>query len=55
MDQLLHVDRIDWIDAVSAQSMFFEKFGERLPEPIREEHDALARRVSTALQQFFYK
>jgi len=55
MDQLLHVDRIDWIDAVSAQSMFFERFGERLPEPIREEHDALARRVSTALQQFFYK
>ena len=55
MDQLLHVDRIDWIDAVSAQSLFFEKFGERLPDPIQEEHDSLARRVSTALQQFFYK
>src|SRR5215831_16956260 len=55
MDQLLHVDRIDWLDAVSAQALFFEKFGDRLPEPIQEEHEALARRVSTALQQFFYK
>jgi len=52
MDQLLHVDRIDWVDALYGQSLFFEKFGDRLPDSIREQHESLARRVSGALQQF---
>jgi phosphoenolpyruvate carboxykinase (GTP) len=52
MDQLLHVDRIDWLDAVDSEAMFFEKFRDRLPGGIREEHTALAQRVSDALQKF---
>src|SRR5262249_46420305 len=53
--QLLQVDRSGWVDAVRAQAVFCEKSGDRLPERIQEEHVALAHRVSTALQQFFYK
>jgi phosphoenolpyruvate carboxykinase (GTP) len=52
MDQLLHVDRIDWLDAVDGESFFFEKFGNRLPQGIRDEHQALAQRVSESLQRF---
>jgi len=52
MDQLLHVDRIDWLDAVDSQQLFFEKFGAHLPGAIFEEHEALSRRVSEALQSF---
>jgi len=52
MDQLLHVDRIDWLDAVESQQLFFEKFGAHVPGAIMEEHEALARRVAEALQNF---
>jgi phosphoenolpyruvate carboxykinase (GTP) len=52
MDQLLHVDRIDWVDALYGQTLFFEKFGDQLPDEIQQEHDELERRVSGALQQF---
>jgi phosphoenolpyruvate carboxykinase (GTP) len=52
MDQLLHVDRIDWLDAVDSEALFFEKFGTALPEGVKEEHMALAQRVSDALQKF---
>ncbi|MCK6554233.1 phosphoenolpyruvate carboxykinase (GTP) [Candidatus Binatia bacterium] len=49
MDQLLHVDRVDWLDAIESQQLFFEKFGAHLPGAIVEEHQALAHRVSEAL------
>jgi phosphoenolpyruvate carboxykinase (GTP) len=48
MRELLRVDRGDWIEAVHGQREYFEKFGDHLPPPIREEHDALARRVTAA-------
>jgi phosphoenolpyruvate carboxykinase (GTP) len=48
MRELLRVDRSDWIEAVHGQREYFEKFGDHLPPPIREEHDALARRVTAA-------
>ncbi len=46
MRVLLHVDRSEWAEAVRGQSEFFEKFGARVPGGIREEHEALARRVT---------
>jgi phosphoenolpyruvate carboxykinase (GTP) len=48
MRELLRVDRGDWIEAVHGQREYFEKFGDHLPRAIREEHDALARRVTAA-------
>jgi len=48
MRELLRVDRGDWIEAVHGQREYFEKFGDHLPRGIREEHDALARRVTAA-------
>ncbi len=45
MQELLRVDVADWIEAVHGQEEYFAKFGERLPAGIREEHEALARRV----------
>ena len=46
MRELLRVDRDDWIEAVHGQREYFEKFGDHLPRAIREEHEALARRVT---------
>lgn len=45
MRQLLHVDREGWRTALRGQAEFFEKFGDRLPTGIREEHEGLARRL----------
>jgi phosphoenolpyruvate carboxykinase (GTP) len=50
MDQLLHLDRIDWLNAVDNEGGFFETFGGHLPTGVRSEHDALKQRVSEALQ-----
>jgi phosphoenolpyruvate carboxykinase (GTP) len=46
MRRALQVDDADWIEAVQGQREYFEKFGDHLPAGIREEHDALARRVA---------
>ena len=46
MREVLRVDRADWIEAVHGQREYFEKFGDHLPRAIREEHEALARRVT---------
>jgi phosphoenolpyruvate carboxykinase (GTP) len=48
MRALLRVDRAEWIEAVQGQREFFEKFGDRVPSGIREEHEALARRVTAS-------
>ncbi|MBI4512381.1 MAG: phosphoenolpyruvate carboxykinase (GTP) [Deltaproteobacteria bacterium] len=45
MEQLLKVDRAEWIEAVHGQHEWFEKFGDHVPPGIWEEHEALARRV----------
>jgi GTP-dependent phosphoenolpyruvate carboxykinase len=39
------VDRDGWRANLRTQAEFFDKFGDRLPRGIREEHDALARRL----------
>jgi phosphoenolpyruvate carboxykinase (GTP) len=45
MTELLRVDRDGWRANLRTQAEFFDKFGDRLPRGIREEHDALARRL----------
>jgi phosphoenolpyruvate carboxykinase (GTP) len=43
---LLSVDRAAWEEEVASQRKFFEQFGARLPDGIRDEHEQLARRLS---------
>jgi phosphoenolpyruvate carboxykinase (GTP) len=45
MEQLLRVDHAEWSDAVEGQLHYFEKFGERVPAGIWEEHKALYKRL----------
>jgi phosphoenolpyruvate carboxykinase (GTP) len=45
VDELLQVDPNDWAEEVDATGKFFEKFGKRLPEEIRAEHNELAERL----------
>jgi phosphoenolpyruvate carboxykinase (GTP) len=45
VDELLKVDPNDWVDELDATGKFFEKFGKRLPEEIRAEHNALGERL----------
>jgi phosphoenolpyruvate carboxykinase (GTP) len=46
MDELLRVDAGDWAKEEVAVGEFFEKFGAHLPEAMRQEHRALAGRLS---------
>jgi phosphoenolpyruvate carboxykinase (GTP) len=48
LEELLRIDRADWEHEVASQREFFAKFGARLPQEIREEHETLARRLSRA-------
>ena len=45
LEELLAVDREGWLEAAAAQGTFFEQFGDRLPREIREEQDALVKRL----------
>jgi phosphoenolpyruvate carboxykinase (GTP) len=45
MAALLSVDPAEWVEAVAGQEAFLESFGDHLPEGIRDEHAALARRI----------
>jgi GTP-dependent phosphoenolpyruvate carboxykinase len=44
VDELLRVNPGDWAPEMEDSKQFFDKFGERLPREIREEHEKLARR-----------
>jgi phosphoenolpyruvate carboxykinase (GTP) len=48
MDALLRVDRAEWRAGLKGQTDFLAKFADRLPAGIREEHEALARRLGDA-------
>ncbi|MGD0957924.1 MAG: phosphoenolpyruvate carboxykinase (GTP) [Candidatus Acidiferrales bacterium] len=45
LDELLCVNPADWIEEEQAVGKFFQKFGDRLPDAIRQEHKALAARL----------
>jgi phosphoenolpyruvate carboxykinase (GTP) len=43
--ELFAVDRSGWLEAVAGQQDFFNKFGDRLPQEIWQESEALAKRL----------
>jgi phosphoenolpyruvate carboxykinase (GTP) len=45
MEELLRVDPVDWIAEHSETGNFFQKFGDRLPREIRDEHYNLGQRL----------
>jgi phosphoenolpyruvate carboxykinase (GTP) len=45
VDELLRVDPQDWEQELADSAEFLQKFGERLPREIREEHDKLSGRL----------
>jgi len=45
MQELFAVDRAGWHEAVAGQQEFFQKFGDRMPRPMWQESEALARRL----------
>ncbi|MDE3108548.1 MAG: phosphoenolpyruvate carboxykinase (GTP), partial [Acidobacteriota bacterium] len=46
VDELLRVDVNDWVEEDKAVGQFFQKFGNRLPGALRDEHKALGERLS---------
>jgi phosphoenolpyruvate carboxykinase (GTP) len=48
VDELLQVDPEDWEQELADSKEFFQKFGERLPREIREEHEKLSGRLESA-------
>ncbi len=48
LDELLRVNSSDWAEEEQSVGEFFKKFGDRLPAPLRQEHQALAARLSRA-------
>jgi phosphoenolpyruvate carboxykinase (GTP) len=46
MEQLLSVDRDEWLAERAEQAKFFDQFGDRLPGALREELDDLGHRLS---------
>ena len=45
-ETLFEIDREDWLREVEDQGEFLKKFGKRLPEPIRKQHQALQSRLT---------
>jgi phosphoenolpyruvate carboxykinase (GTP) len=48
VEELLRVDPEDWEQELVDSAEFFQKFGERLPHEIREEHEKLSGRLERA-------
>ncbi len=46
MKKLFEIDHEGWVAALKSQSEYFDQFGDRLPFEMRQEHDALKRRIS---------
>src|SRR5262249_23738427 len=47
VEELLSVNAVQWGGALESQQQFLEKFGERMPRAMWEQHHALARRLSS--------
>jgi phosphoenolpyruvate carboxykinase (GTP) len=45
MDELLRIDPADWSQEAEAAAKFFDKFGDRLPQEIRQESKSLQHRL----------
>jgi GTP-dependent phosphoenolpyruvate carboxykinase len=44
--ELLSVERAAWEEEIVSQRKFFDQYGPRLPDEIRDEHEQLAQRLS---------
>jgi phosphoenolpyruvate carboxykinase (GTP) len=49
MVELLKVDPAEWVEAVAGQEELIEMFGDRMPKPLLDEHEELARRINAAI------
>ena len=49
MIQLLKVDPAEWVEAIAGQEEMMKMFGDRMPGPLRGEHEDLARRINAAV------
>ena len=49
VDEVVRVDPAAWVDESQAIGKFFDKFGKRLPEELRTEHQALADRLQRSI------
>ena len=49
VNELLRVDPLAWVEESQAIGKFFEKFGSRLPEELRTEHQNLADRLQRSI------
>jgi phosphoenolpyruvate carboxykinase (GTP) len=49
VEELLRVDATAWVEESQAIGKFFDKFGKRLPEELRTEHQALVGRLEHAV------
>jgi len=47
VDELLRIDPEDWEQELVDSKEFFQKFGERLPREIRDEHEKLSGRLQS--------
>jgi phosphoenolpyruvate carboxykinase (GTP) len=45
VEELLRVDAADWLSEHAAIGEFLEKFGNRLPDALREEHERFGQRL----------
>ena len=48
-EQLVAVDPQEWVAEAARNGTFLERFGDRLPQPLRREHEALLRRLRIAI------
>ena len=50
MEELLRVNPVDWAKETEQTGVFFEKFGDRLPETLRQQHAQLAQRLGMSVK-----
>jgi phosphoenolpyruvate carboxykinase (GTP) len=49
VEELLRVDAADWVPEHAAIGEFFARFGRRLPEALREEHEGFGHRLQQSM------
>jgi phosphoenolpyruvate carboxykinase (GTP) len=49
LHELLHVNPDSWLTEMDDSCQFFERFGDRLPREMHEEHERLSRRLQRGL------
>jgi phosphoenolpyruvate carboxykinase (GTP) len=50
MEELLRVNPVDWVKETEETGTFFEKFGDKLPEELRNQHAQLGKRLGISVK-----